>query len=523
MSEKLTRLTAQLARPVGFGESAGEEMIEVSAPASTAATIYEKLRTSIDYQEEHLLRRNAILRIIKRYIGSDVPIENMAGDLLRELIWARYLPNKEVPARLIDELIPIFMKYEPLLRATEDFGEKREDAFNWVIDVLSTEVEYAITPPVGDEALVSYMYEEMRSRIEWDPRIVLSSEDKDLLLYIAIHQILLRSNQATLRFRVLTLYYPDWPGASNREQIEDITKNLKSVIALIERQLSHPVTGKLSLLLRRKAGVFRVIRDTIEQEPKQFPALLDDPDLLDRAVARQLKKRTTVFRKRLQRTVLRAVLFLFLTKMLLALALEVPYDLVMYGEISATPLLVNILFHPLFLAVIGLTIGIKERKNTTDYQSAVRALSVSADHDLLNVKVKASSFGAWSKLFGFTYTLMYLFTYGLIGFVLVGFNFTWLSVALFLFFISLVTFFGIRIRMSTKEVVLSDARSGLIGTLFDFFMLPLVIAGRWLSHNVSKINIFIYFFDFIIEAPLKVAIRFVESWISFVREKKDEI
>ena len=54
-------------------------------------------------------------------------------------------------------------------------------------------------------------------------------------------------------------------------------------------------------------------------------------------------------------------------------------------------------------------------------------------------------------------------------------------------------------------------------------MLPIVRMGRWLSANVAKINVFIYFFDFIVEAPFKVAIRVIESWFAFVREKKEEI
>ena len=54
-------------------------------------------------------------------------------------------------------------------------------------------------------------------------------------------------------------------------------------------------------------------------------------------------------------------------------------------------------------------------------------------------------------------------------------------------------------------------------------MIPVVRAGRWLSENVSKINVFIYFFDFILEAPIKVAIRFFESWTDYIQEKREEL
>jgi hypothetical protein len=187
------------------------------------------------------------------------------------------------------------------------------------------------------------------------------------------------------------------------------------------------------------------------------------------------------------------------------------------------PLAVNIIFHPIFLAFIAITVSISEKQNSEDYMGAVRALTVGADHDLVNIRVKGESFSTWSRVFTIIYSLMFLFTYGVIGSLLIKFNFNWLSVTLFLTFLSLVTFFGIRIRSSTKEIVLSDRSNSIIGTIFDFFMLPLVRAGRWLSIKVSKINIFIFFFDFIIEAPFKVLVRFFERWIAYVREKKEEI
>ncbi|MFH1712104.1 MAG: hypothetical protein ABH846_02610, partial [Patescibacteria group bacterium] len=508
MSDKLLRLASALKAPSGISAGAGEEVIEVSGPASTAATVYEKLRRTIDYQEEHLLRRNAILRMLKRFMGSDMPLEKMAANLLQELVWARYLPNKEVPTRFVSVLTPIINKYEPLLRAADEIGHDRDYLFTWILDVLSTEIEYAIAPPVGDEALVSYMYEEMRERIYWDPKIIISEEERDLKIYIAIHQTILKSNLATLRFRVLTLYYPDWPGASTAERVKEVAENVDAIIRTVDSQINHPVTNKLGLLLRRKAGVFHVVRDAIAENPDQLPNWLNEPEVLDREVTKALKKRTKIFRIRIRRTAIRAVIFLFLTKMLLALIIEVPYDFFIVKETHLTPLFINIFFHPLFLAFLSLTTSIPEKRNVVDYHGAVRALAVGADHDYLNIRMKREIFGTWSKVFAVVYSMIFLFTYGAIGVLLTRIGFNWLSITLFLFFLSLVTFFGIRIRSTVKDIVLSDVRKGIIGPIFDIFMLPIVRAGRWLSTRVAKINVFIYFFDFIIEAPLKVAVRF---------------
>ncbi len=524
MSDRYTNLAQLVGRRHVAAVAPGEEVIEVSVPVSTAAALYERVRNTLDYQEEHLLRRNAILRILKRYLGTDVSLASLAGDLLKELVWAQYLPNRAIPVSLVNKLEPVIAKYEALLQTAERAKAQREVAFNWVLDVLATEIETIVSPVPDEEALAAFMYDEVRRRTDWDPRLPIKEEDKDLRLYIAVHRSLLKSNPATLGYRVLTLYYPDWPGAANPELIEEVAKNLLKIIEAVEREIKDPLTDRLSRMLRRRAGIFRVLGDALRDLIDKDPEGIADPDTLDTAVRHALEVRTANFRVRLRRTVVRAVVFLFITKMFLALLLELPYDLLILGsEAHFYPLLINIIFPPLFLALISLTVVINNKKNSEDYVNAIRAVGIGADHPILHLRVKHLVRSSWQLIFDGLYVLLFVAVYGAIAFGLMSIGFHWLSIALFLFFLSLVTFFGIRIRQSTREIIASDARSGLVGTVFDILLLPIVRAGAWMSNKISRINVFIYFFDFIIEAPLKVAIEFIEGWLSFIREKKEEI
>ncbi len=524
MSEVLKHLAPQLHTHSPFTQTPGEELLEVSAPASSAATVYEKIRNTFDYQEDHLLRRNAILRIMKRYAGAERDLSTHAPDLLRELVWAKYLPNKVIPLTFSAVIAQTIEKYEVLLAsAAERPGKEREDLYRWIFDVLATEIDQLLVPATHEEALASFMYDALKKRMDWDPALTVSDEEKDLRLYTAVHRVLLKSNPGILRFRLLTLYYPDWQHASS-ERVQEVASQLERIVRTIESDITHPLSDRIMRLIRRKAGLFRVLADVL-QGAKSDAALFHDPAALDRAVAKALEKRVADFRVRLRRTVIRSVLFLFLTKMLLALIIELPYDLFLHGgeDTPLYPLFVNIFFHPLFLAAIGLLVTLPGESNAADYAAAARALAVGADHPLLHTRMKAHKRTSWTTAFGVLYSLLFLAVYGAIGYVLHVLGFHGLSIALFLFFLSLVTFFGIRIRMSVRDIVLSDARAGFFGSFFDVLFLPIVRAGSWLSTKVSKINVFIYFFDFIVEAPLKVAIEFIEGWLAFVREKKEEI
>ncbi len=524
MSQRLISLSKAInSSKVGHPVAQGTETIEVSVPASTAASLYEKVRTTLEYQEDHLLRRNAIARILRRFLGGDVALEDMAENLLRELVWAKYLPNKEIPTNFINELSPIFLKYGTLLESVEHTS-RPDFSFQWVLDVLATELEYAIVSHQKEELMVSYMYEQMKVRIQWDPGLPIKEEQKDLLLFIAVHKTLLKSDLATLRYRTLMLYYPDWSGASHKHRIDEVAGGLQKVILTVDSQIENPMVEKLSQKLRRQAGLFRVLQDVIEDNPTDFELFVtNEPDLFGKAIWKALKVRTKSFRSRLSRTAFRAVLFLFITKMTLAIILEVPYDLLVHGQMFFVPLAINILFHPVFLAFISMTVVVSEHRNAEDYKSAAKALVVGANHDFLNVRIKKDRFDAWSTIFGIVYVIVFLTVYTSIGAILYQMKFNAFSIILFLFFLSLVTFFGIRIRSSTRDIVLSAQRRGVFGSIFDIIVLPIVHFGRWLSVKVSRINVFIYFFDFIIESPFKVAIRFVEEWLAFIREKKEEI
>ena len=59
--------------------------------------------------------------------------------------------------------------------------------------------------------------------------------------------------------------------------------------------------------------------------------------------------------------------------------------------------------------------------------------------------------------------------------------------------------------------------------LVDFFSLPILRVGQWLSTSISRINIFIFIFDFIIEAPFKLFLNVLEEWFAFMKEKKEEL
>ena len=53
--------------------------------------------------------------------------------------------------------------------------------------------------------------------------------------------------------------------------------------------------------------------------------------------------------------------------------------------------------------------------------------------------------------------------------------------------------------------------------------MPIVRAGRWISLKSPKINVLLFVFDFIIEAPYKTFVNIFDELTKFIREKKEEL
>lgn len=499
------------------------EKITVSRTSRTAGSAYEKVRRAVEYQEEHLVRRTAIRRILERRVQSMDEHDVSRGELvLRELIWAKYLPNKEVPITMIERVDRVIAKYDVLLEAAPDNKEQQRLQAEWIFDALSTEVEYLLHPPVADEALASFMFDRVKQELVWEAQKV-DSKQQDMLVYIAIHRALLKSNLATLRYRLLTLYFPHWNKATDA-QVREVADKLPTIIKAIEDQITHPLADQVFRYMRKFTFVFWVLRDVIEKH--DMKALAADQGKLATAVRNAAYARYDRFKKRRSRTVARAVLFLFLTKMLLALIIEVPYEFFVLHHIDRLSLAVNILFHPLFLALIGSTLTIPAKRNTEQLIKYVKGV-LDQDPQALGAVFKIKkpwTQGALGQFFTGIYALTYVVSYGAIAwFLAVVLNFNVVSVSLFLFFFSLVTFFGLRIRQSVRELLVVERQGSIIGTIFDFFMLPIIRAGRWLSLRASKLNVFAFFLDYVAEAPIKLAIELVEGWIAFVKAQKEEI
>jgi hypothetical protein len=66
-------------------------------------------------------------------------------------------------------------------------------------------------------------------------------------------------------------------------------------------------------------------------------------------------------------------------------------------------------------------------------------------------------------------------------------------------------------------------KQGFFTFLVDFLFMPVIRVGRSLTQSIRQVNIFLFIFDFFIEAPFKSLFAFFDQWFYFLHSKTEEL
>lgn len=494
------------------------QTVSVTQVASSVGEMYERLRNVIDYKDEHLLRRNAIERILKRkflFIHSD----NSGEGLIKELVWARYLKNDSVDLKTVKHVADIIAKYAKLSEVQVE-SVSSEEIKDWIVGVMSAEIDETLVSQTVEEALNRAMFRFMEAKLKLQEGLL--TKDREVQVFLGVRRSLFKEDFPTMRYHLLLTYVTEWTMASD-SIVKKLAENFSKLYHEIESQIHNPINTRLAKFLQPFTPPFLILKDLIEKSDN-LEGLLNDPDEFEYSIEKICEKRYISVRGKLGRSIFRTTIYIFLTKMLLAYLLEMPADLYLYGKVHLLPLGINVVFPPVLMYAIGSSIKAPGRENTKRIKDLIFEIVYDTSSSSVLVperfEVKNPRLG---KFFAFIYLITFAVSFGVMIYFLDRFKFGIVSGGLFLFFLSVVSFFAYRIRLNAREYMAIGQSHGLVAGLIDIFAVPFLQMGHWISSRFAKINIFLFMFDFIIEAPFKAFVEVAEEWIWFLKQKKEEI
>ncbi len=486
-----------------------------NAITSRAGSFYEKLRYAVDYQEENAIRRAAIERILKRLIVFEHST-NLSRELLTDLVRAGYIKNETLPEAVADDVQGIIERYLVLVRLAGG-----DPPLLW--SLAACEIEQHLFPPTEGEAVLDVMYNAALTYVRPKHEGVVDETFFKLEVYIACRRLFLRDTPEEIHFALVRAMLPAWStvSASDAETLRTLAAALPETLAHIEELLASPLHFKIEAHLKNESIYFTLLREIVRQYGVNAQEVLADEARLTQKVRSILFEFYRKNREKLSRAGTRAVVYILITKVIIGLAIELPYELIVLGEVHYLPLAINAFFFPLLLLFMVKTVTFPGEENTKEVVRGMQSLVAGRPPAVVYVPVAERSFSA-KVGFALFYLLLATLSFGAVIWLLTILNFNLASMGLFLFFLTVVSYFGLRIRYKARDWTLERGEESAAGLVWYLLSLPVVRTGRWLATRMSSINIFVIFMDVILETPFKLLLGSFDAFISFAKETKRE-
>lgn len=500
--------------------------LSVSQTVSFLALVYERVRNAVEFREEHLVLRAAIERILKRRLAINPEGKDEGENLLRELLWARYFNNEslgQADVNKIQLIIDHLLELKYLIIPGREFNDQQY-LNQFLLELATCEIEETLKPGSTNrnDNFTYYIYQILRNKIKLEE---LSKEQRDAFFLASIEKAYRKSDKAYQRYHLFTTFYKKIKELSH-DEIQEISTKLPDIFKKIDTIISNAYVDGLSRYAKKQIPPFLILFDILKRKGKESTNILQNRSKLWNEVEHTCRQKYQQIGNRLKNLAVKAFVYIFLTKMILALILEYPASLYFYNEVNTTAIIINSIFPPLLMAAIVLFFRLPGADNTKNiYQRIVDIIDADKSFETqVSYMPKKPRVRKPILIFGFTifYSLTFLITLLLIYEILTLLNFNLISQIIFVFFISVVTFFSYRIKQIVNEYHLKENES-ILTPVGDFFFMPILSLGKFFSQEIARLNFFIFIFDFLIEAPFKLVFEVVEEWISFVRQRKEEI
>lgn len=485
--------------------------MHVDTPGKVLAGAYEQLRNAAEYADGSITLQRAIRRFYKRtlLISHHRQAENIGRELIVELILSGYLPDGSIGKHTAEMVAGLVHEQLQLLSRLKDSKNGERHANDWTLAILSARTYDLLVPHAYDAVLAAYACQYFLETLPGEQFIENPDETKLYAdaLYVAVHQGLLQSGIDTVRADLLRV------NGQNGRDLRDYIRWNNYALELY----TSPLTLRLKRVIVRNGAPFRVLRSLAASN--QIDEMLANREQFLQAYHNQIGIEYSRLNRRLNTGVLKSVAFLFLTKVIIGVGVEVPFDRYIYGAIAVLPLAINLLFPPLYMASIRFGLSAPSVNNAADTVNFMDRLLYGEQAPAINLPRTDVRRASVRAALGFFFLMPFAVTLYILQ--LLGFN--PLQMGIFLVFFSTASFLGFRLSLMVRELRMTSDRVGVLSMLRDLFYLPFILFGQWLASRYAQINVVGEVLDLVIELPLKSVLALVRQWMRFLSDTHEQL
>lgn len=496
-----------------------EKKISVNPIVTKFASWYERLRNAMEFREDEVILRATIERILKRRLLLGGNGKSTAEPLVKELLWARYLPDNEIGESKVHKVEKSIDLHLALRLAVLEEHRMPDSLINeWIYDLMSSDIQYILNPKRDKEILANFMFQVLKDDIAIADD---TEETKDAQVFMGVRKAYARDDLAFLRFQLFKQFF----GKLTEQSLENTVKNFAEGFEEIGKQLNYPGKERIYTYVKRRTAAFFILEDVLLTDKDALAGLIESPEELEKVVLESCEKRYKTISTRVRTAVIRSVIFILLTKLAFAFVVEGTYERIVYGRIIWPSIIINTTVPPVLMVIVSFFIrtpGVENSKRILKYINELLFSENPQLGDRLTLAVQKEQAGVFHSVFNVLWFISFGFSFGAIIYILSRLNFNVISQFIFIFFLAIVSFLAYRISLLANVYRVGEKQG--FGTFFvDFFFMPVIRVGRKLTQSISQVNIFLYLFDFLIEAPFKLLFAFFDQWFYFLHRKTEEL
>ena len=488
-----------------------DELLHVQTTGASLTELYESIRNASQNSEENLQLMHAINRYIERFfaVSNKNQLKDAGEILITDLTMAGYLANDSIHTSTVDRITDLLKQGVTLKKRLQKSYSKAQIE-RWVIQPLAARIENILRNHAKEQALANLAFNYFLSAIDIEKLAGERPATYEAILYMAVQKALLGSEEASIRLNLMDRY----------GVIPAQYANYANFNTQVDEAFESPLLDTLERVVNRHGAVFRIVKDASISDEGFDQHLLTEKTFLgpfDAAIQNEYMQ----VNRNVNRGIVRSVVFLVITKFIIGVAAEVPYDLLVHDRIMWLPLAVNLLLPPIYMIMLRLTLVMPDSRNT-------RALTREASRILYQPLPKKPTITGYKKQFNRIYNAIYILLIAAVfigvGFLLAKFaQFEWIHLIIFFVFISTASYLGFRLSRQIRRIEVGDEAQTTASILRDFIYMPFVAVGQKISETYSKINIVSRALDMFVELPLKTIIGFFRRWGSFMSTKRDDL
>jgi hypothetical protein len=513
--------------------------LEVDSLASSIAKAYEKVRKVVDWKEENLLRRNAIERILKRKLMSElyginilpVTAAEVAEPIVLELMRSGYFDNGHIAKQQVKEVERIINKYINIMSRSRLASQKSDkhikgkmSFYTWLIEIAACEIEEILAPAFKENALLNLMTNLLYQRTRIVPTDRIDNLEKLIQIYISSQRTLYNFDEPIIAYNVIKIRYPYWL-KEDKETVDQIVENAEGIYQQIENDLESKDGKKFFKLASKYDAAYRIIGDLLEDindKPAVVLETLANEDKLDALIEKIYAARKKSLKGRLFRSAIYSTLSLFIAGGFSYFVFEGPVARLAGKEFSLLALFIDLLIPSLVMFVLVIIIRPPPDKNLIAVKKEIKKVIYNSDDDVYEInyikkknKVLQAIFLLLSGLAGAS-SLWFVFWIFKVA------NVPWTSMYIDTVNVAMVVFAAMAVREKSKEITIEDG-GNFAEFLVDLFSIPMAKLGQWFSNKWKEYNLVAALFTALVDTPFSALISLIEDWRNFLKEKSSEI